>query len=248
MRKAVMAALLAIVATASAAGQLDASGEIVGLITDSQAGVIPGVRITISSGEVRREAATDGTGRFVFGALTFGTYRLDTALAGFGSKSGTITLSQATRRAHITWRLEIGCPVEDVRVVFNARDAAPRVDTIAHVRVQSDNGSVLWSVRPDCAGVLRQSYSVDILDAVLRRSEKDGAPTTPEIYQWPRELPLTPGGEYLAVFWPGWLAADGLVFPVVAGRVTAPTEKDLDGIPVEDALKILESWSRGRPR
>lgn len=248
MHRAVLSTLLAIVATASAAGQIDVSGEIVGLITDSQAGVIPGVRITISSGDVRREAITDVTGRFVFRALKLGTYRLETELAGFGSKSGTITLSQATRRARIAWRLEIGCLVEDVRVVFNARDAAARADAIAHVRVQSDNGSELWSVRPDCSGVLRRSYSVEILNAVVRRSEKDGAPTTPEIFQWPRELPLKPGGEYLAIFWPGWLAADGLVFPVVAGRVNAPTEKDVDGIPVGDALKILEEWSRGRPR
>lgn len=248
MQRTVVAALLAIVATASAAGQMDASGEIAGHITDSQAGVIPGVRISISGDGVRREAITDRTGRFEFRMLKLGTYRLEAELAGFGSKSGTITLSQATRRAQIAWRLEVGCLVEAVRVVFTARDAAPRVDAIAHFRVESDNGSVLWSVRPDCAGVVRQSYSIAILNAVVRRSEKDGAPTTPQISQWSREVPLKSGGEYVGLFWPEWLAADGLVFPVVAGRVAAPTETAINGMRVEDALKILEQWSRVRLR
>src|SRR5687768_9701331 len=139
MRKAGWALLLTIVVTATALGQTTAEGEIAGRITDSQAAALPGVRITVKSSDEQREAITDSDGRFVLGMLKLGTYRVAADLAGFVSESGTITLSPTTRRAHLAWSLNVGCIEEDIRVILSAREAAPLVAAIVHIRVKSDN-------------------------------------------------------------------------------------------------------------
>lgn len=248
MQRTVLAVLLVVVATASAVGQTDANGEIAGRIVDSQAGALPGVRITISSTDVRREAVTDHDGRFVVGMLKLGTYRLEAELAGFASKSGTITLSPATRRAYVAWPLDIGCISDDVRVVLSAREAAPMVDAIVHVRVRSDNGSLLWSTRPECAGSVVESYAVEVLNEVVRRSGRNDGRTALQLFLPPRDARLKPGGEYLALLWPGGHTGDGLVLPIVSGRVTSTVGDPLGGMRVAEALETLAQWSRERRR
>jgi hypothetical protein len=246
MQNTLWAVLLVIVSTASTVGQTAADGEIAGRITDSQAAALPGVRIAISSSDERREAITDNDGRFVLGMLKLGTYRVAAELAGFVSTSGTITLSPTTRRAQIAWPLEVGCIEEDIRVILDAREAAPLVDAIVHVRVTSDTGPLLWSWRPECAGSVVQSYTVEVLNAVVRPSGKDDRHTTLQILMSRHEVRLTPGGEYLALLWPSWRAADGLVFPIVSGRISSPAGEVLSGMRVEEALEALGKWSRER--
>ena len=248
MRKAGLVVLLTVVVTATALGQTTTEGEIAGSITDSQAAALPGVRITISSSDERREAITDSHGQFVLRMLKLGTYRVAADLAGFVSESGTITLSATTRRAHIAWSLKVGCISEDIRVIFNAREAAPMVAAIVHIRVKSDNGPLLWSARPECAGSVVQSYTVEALRAVSRRSGMDDGRATQQMLLALRESRLKPGGEYLALLWPGWRAGDGLVFPIEAGRVSSPTGDVLSGMRVEEALDALGQWSRKSPR
>jgi hypothetical protein len=235
---------LVIVATTSPVGQTLADGEIAGRITDSQAAALPGVRIAVNSSDERREAITDNDAWFVVGMLKLGTYRVAAELAGFESKSGTITLSSTTRRAHITWPLEVGCIEEDIRVILGAREAAPMVDAIIHVRVTSDSGPLLLSRHPECAGSVVQSYTVEVLNAVVRRSGKNDRRTTLQILLSPHEVRLKPGGEYLALLWPGWRAGDGLVFPIVSGRISSRAGEVLSGMRVEEALEALGGWSR----
>ena len=248
MRKGGLAVLLTVVVMATALGQTTAEGEIAGSITDSQAAALPGVRITISSSDERREAITDSDGRFVVGMLKLGTYRVVANLAGFISESGTITLSATTRRAHIAWSLKVGCISEDIRVILSAREAAPKVAAIAHIRVKSDDGPLLWSARPECAGSVVQSYTVEVLGAVSRGSGKDNGRATQQMLLELRESRLQPGGEYLALFWPGWRAADRLVFPIEAGRISSSAGDALSGMRVEEALRTLGEWSRQQPR
>src|SRR5687768_2284466 len=62
MQNAAWALLLTVVAAAPAIGQTTPEGEIGGHITDSLAAPLTGVRITISSGDERRETTTDNDG------------------------------------------------------------------------------------------------------------------------------------------------------------------------------------------
>jgi hypothetical protein len=195
MRKAGWALLLTVAVTATALGQTTTEGEIAGRISDSQAAALPGVRITIRSSDEQREAITDSDGRFVLGMVKLGTYRVAADLAGFVSESGTITLSPTTRRAHLAWSLNVGCIEEDVRVILSAREAAPMVAAIVHIRVKSDDGPLLWSARPECAGSVVQSYTVEVLGAVSRGSGKDDGRATQQMLLELRESRLQPGGD-----------------------------------------------------
>ena len=248
MRKAGLVVLLTVVVTATALGQTTTEGEIAGSITDIQAAALPGVRVTITSSDERREAITDSHGQFVLRMLKLGTYRVAADLAGFVSESGTITLSATTRRAHIAWSLKVGCISEDIRVILSARETAPMVAAIVHIRVRSINGPLLWSSRPECAGSVVQSYTVDVLRAVARRSGMDDGRATQQMLLALRETRLKPGVEYLALLWPDWRAGDGLVFPIEAGRVSSPAGDVLSGMRVEEALDALGQWSRQPPR
>jgi hypothetical protein len=87
-------------------------GEIAGRMADEQRSPLPGVRIRITNGDQSREAVTDADGRFLFGSLTMGTYRVVAELAGFKTASGEITMSPSTPRAFVAWSLEAGCLVE----------------------------------------------------------------------------------------------------------------------------------------
>ena len=161
MRKAGLVVLLTVVVTATALGQTTTEGEIAGSITDIQAAALPGVRVTITSSDERREAITDSHGQFVLRMLKLGTYRVAADLAGFVSESGTITLSATTRRAHIAWSLKVGCISEDIRVILSARETAPMVAALVHIRVRSigvtRDSSEAWRgvLGPALAGLAR---------------------------------------------------------------------------------------------
>jgi hypothetical protein len=235
-------------ATAALVGQTTAAGEIAGRISTRQAAPLPGVRVTISSGDEKREAITDSDGRFVVGLVKLGTYRVAAELAGFVPASGAITLSPTRRRAYIVWPLEVGCIEEDVRVILGAREAAPLVDGIVHIRVKSDDGSLLWSRGPECAGSVVQSYTVEVLNAVAGRTGVAFGRGTLQIFASPRDAPLKTGEEYLALLWTGLRAEGGLVFPIVSGRISSLAGDVLRGMRVEEALDTLRKWSGPQQR
>jgi hypothetical protein len=69
-----------------------------------------------------------------------------------------------------------------------------------------DTGQKLFSSRPECAGSPMQTYAVEVLNEVVRQRQDDKR-TTLQILMPLQAVRLTPGEEYLAIFWPGWLAA-----------------------------------------
>ena len=73
---------MAAVLLTAAQGQ---SGSIAGTIADRTGGVLPGATVTLSGGELRRTAVSDGGGRFVFENVPAGTYRLTAKLPGFAT-------------------------------------------------------------------------------------------------------------------------------------------------------------------
>jgi len=220
-------------------------GEIAGRITDIQGMVLSGARITVSGSDEAQEAITDASGHFVVGALKLGTYRVVAALPGFISASSSLTLSPRTRRAQIEWPLELGCLVEVQRVLLGLREEARMAETIVHLRVTSDRGSVLLSTRPGCDGSVMQAYSVDVLKAVPVRVVKKDALT--EIRMSAEDRGLTVGGEYLALLGPDGAADEWSILPIASGRLTAAA-RELRGMRVEDALETLRTWSRQRRR
>ena len=113
----VLAVLLAVAAAGSVAAQTD-TGEVSGVVRDSQGGVLPGVTIVaehLESG-TRVERVTDGAGRYFLASLRTGTYTITAELPGFRRtiRSGVaLRLGQAIA---IDFELETGGVSEEVVV------------------------------------------------------------------------------------------------------------------------------------
>jgi hypothetical protein len=238
--------ILLIVAMARTLAQVPAAGEISGRIADVTGDALPGARVTITSGDERREAVTDAEGRFALPSLRLGTYTVVVELPGFRTVSGTITLSSTVRRAHVGWRLEVGCLAESSHVTLAPRDAAPLADAIAHVQVASDDGPVLWTNHPECPGTVVRFYTAEILKEVVLRSSSGDRGTTLRIVQRTYQDRLQVGAEYVALRWPGGGAA--LVVPIVSRRISSGVAELPTGMAVDDALELLGQWSREQPR
>jgi hypothetical protein len=233
--RTVVAFVLLVVATAVLRGQDVVLAEIAGRITDAEGGVIPGVRVLITGDRLRREVVTDNHGRFVVRELALGTYRVEATLSGFLPRAASITLSSTTPRAQISWSMEIGCLVEAVRVSFTPQAAAPLVESIVHIRVEADQKLVSWSWHPECT-VLMQSYRAVVLNEKPQRAL--------ELFLRPDDDRLQPGQEYLAFIWPESRTGDGLVYPVVSGRVATSAPAPLGGMRVDDALALIKTWAK----
>jgi len=239
--------LLAVVLGVASARAQTADGEITGRINDKSGAPLPGVRITITNGDQAKKAITDEDGRFGFRSLTMGTYRVAVELAEFTSISGDVALSSSMPRAWLGWSLAIGCfQTPPLRVSLTARQGAPLVDQILYVQVISADGAVLMSDRPECAGRVMLRYSVQVLgDAPARGRTSRGRI---QIFMSANDVRLETGHQYVALLWPNGQATDDLVLPVVSGRIASPSERELNGLRVDDALKVLGKWSKERQR
>ena len=244
-RRILFALFLIIAARIPALGQADASGEIFGRVTDRSGAVLPGVRIAIAgSDNLRREGITDAHGQFQMPDLPLGTYRVQAEIAGFMPVSGSVVLSQSVPRAHLAWGLELGCISDDVIVTMSPREAAAAVDVIAHVRVTSVHGPVLFSTRPDCEGKIRQSYAATVLQATKGAASGNG--NSIQLLLRPSDRKLNAGGEFVVLVWADGLTDDGLTLLVESGRVVETVPEPLGGMPVEKALQTLSRWARER--
>jgi hypothetical protein len=233
------------------AGQSIATGAIEGQIKDAGGAALPGVRVTIRDGERISSAITNAEGRFALGSLPPATYRVAAELAGFVTRTGTITLKPETPRAVIGWPLDLGCIVADIRVFRPARDSARTADAIAHIRIASGN-EVLWSPRAECDPYPMVAYATEVLSAAGTRGNAADLPKTLEIFSAAREARLAPGLEYVVLLWreprgSHFRVDDPAIFPILEGRVVSPPGGDLNGKTVAQVIDQLRRWSRLRP-
>jgi hypothetical protein len=103
------------------------TGTILGTVTDSSGGVLPGVSITAIDVDtnVSRTAVTNERGEYLLQFLPVGTYRLEVGLQGFKRFVQSGVVIELGRAARVDPVLEVGVPTENVEV----RADAPLVDT-----------------------------------------------------------------------------------------------------------------------
>lgn len=112
------ALLVAVVLCAPAAEAQVLYGSIVGNVTDSTGGAVPGATVTIEQAEtkLKRELVTDATGAYHFTAVPTGTYTVTIAVEGFrtfGRPGVAVTLNTIAR---VDAKLEVGQLSETVSV------------------------------------------------------------------------------------------------------------------------------------
>src|SRR5258708_5352550 len=102
----------------SAAWGQEASAKIVGTITDPKAGVIAGVKVTVTNTatQVSRETATDPEGFFQVLSLPIGTYRISAEREGFRKATVDSPALQINQVLRVDIQMELGASSETVEV------------------------------------------------------------------------------------------------------------------------------------
>jgi hypothetical protein len=107
-------------------GQTD-TGTILGVVSDSSGGALPGAQVTIENQgtNLTQKVITDSSGNFTSAPLAIGAYRVTVSANGFGTK----ILSDLTLRVSDRMRLPVTLQPGEVRQTLEVRDQSPLVDT-----------------------------------------------------------------------------------------------------------------------
>src|SRR5881227_2295227 len=89
-----------------------------GTVTDAQAAVVPGVRVTLTNiaTGLSRNTVTDNSGGFVFPLLPVGSYNMSVEQTGFRKYERRNILLQANENVNVAAALEVGNVQETVTV------------------------------------------------------------------------------------------------------------------------------------
>ena len=127
----VMCLILAIFGSIPATDAQTTTGSILGEVSDSSGGKLPGVTVNARNQEngASRETVTDALGTYSFSALPPGTYTVSAALAGFGTVERKDVKLPIASQVALPFVLQIASLTETV----NVTEQAPLVDTTEHV-------------------------------------------------------------------------------------------------------------------
>src|SRR2546421_11447078 len=92
------------------------STEVLGTVTDSSGGVIPGAKVTllrVATGE-RRESVTDTSGNYSFPLIEIGDYTVAVQAPGFKVETMTGITVALQQKARVNFRLEVGTASEKI--------------------------------------------------------------------------------------------------------------------------------------
>jgi len=113
-----LAAALALCLAPGAALAQTETGKIVGSVTDTSGGVLPGATVAVRSvgTQAQRSATTDAAGNYTFAGLVPGAYEITVELSGFQTKQFKLDLTVGST-LQVSARLEVGQQTEVVTVV-----------------------------------------------------------------------------------------------------------------------------------
>src|SRR6266446_7693690 len=146
MRKLVLtmgAALLTYLCVTSVSRAQDATGRVIGVVTDPAGAVVPGARITVTNSAtgVSRETTSAGDGTYQVLLLPIGMYSVTAEARGFRkiiTEPQQLEINQALR---IDVKMEIGSTTESVTVEVQTST----VDTVSATLGQSVTGAEIQS-------------------------------------------------------------------------------------------------------
>src|SRR5262245_7861847 len=125
--RAIVLALAALLAVSTVARAQQQTGEIIGKVTDTSGGVLPGVTVTLTAPHLLQPltAITSDTGTYQFPRLPIGTYTVKFELTGFKTVVNEDILVNVGFSAQINAQLAISTVQETVTVTGES----PVVDT-----------------------------------------------------------------------------------------------------------------------
>lgn len=128
-------------------------GQIVGRVTDSAGGVVPGVSVLAEASGRRQSVTTDANGLFVLTSVPSGPLNITAEIAGFRSVRRPLVFDQRPRQVDFT--LEPSALTETVTVTAEA----PFIDMRASERSMTVSGSGFGTAPGTAGGVQSQSQA-----------------------------------------------------------------------------------------
>ncbi|HTI37408.1 MAG TPA: TonB-dependent receptor [Vicinamibacterales bacterium] len=116
MKQWLWCAMLALAFAPAARAQESTTGTIAGQVTDEQGLALPGVTVTVESGQGAKTFTTDDQGRFTAPFLTPGVYTVRTELQGFKPAEQRNIEVRLGQTAPINFRMSVGGVTETVEV------------------------------------------------------------------------------------------------------------------------------------
>lgn len=186
------------------------TGQIEGVITDTEGNPLPGVTVSITSEAYARSTTTDAKGIYRFAALPPATYSVSATLTGFKKTTETrVTVAlEQTRKIDLT--MEVGAVEEEVTVIgispvvdltssrLSTNVSKEFFDALPKGRTYQDMIQLAPSVQSDPWGAAISgstgAENIYIIDGVNTTDVEDGLVGTNLTYEFIEEVQVKTGG------------------------------------------------------
>ncbi len=127
-----LAALALLALSLSAFGQESTvKGNLAGVVTDPSGALVPDAKVILSGPTGNADAATDGSGRFIFSTLTPGMYSVKIEKSGFkGAEIKSVEVLTG-KTAQLTVKLETGVTTTTIEVTADATTVDPTSNAVS---------------------------------------------------------------------------------------------------------------------
>ena len=121
------------------------TGVVTGVVTDAGGGALPGVQVTLEGERGGQVAMTDENGKFVFGLVAPGSYKLTASLEGFGSKDQAVDVTAGSRA---DFELELALSTAEQITVISEAPLVDKYNVTAGAVMQGETaGEISATVR-----------------------------------------------------------------------------------------------------
>jgi len=229
-----------------AASQPRPGGHVTGRVIDGSGGVLPGVTVTVRATNLRRQAATDASGRFDVADVPAGSYVVTAELSGFETAVRQVLLLTSGSTVDVTLTVSMEFCNRDFVVDRGFRETIIESDAILLARITSV--ALTRGVKSGCSADA-VTYTATVLEGMKARAE-DGELSTIRWVQDEDSVGPKSGEEYVVFLsWDAahsrYSAAEGLyVFSVRAGQVEWNRD-DVPGVRNGDPVAHLTDAIRG---
>jgi len=186
------------------------TGQIEGVVYDTEGTPLPGVTVTVTSPSVTRSMATEMNGTFRFPALPPGTYSVSAILAGFKKRTETNIVLGLEQTRKVEFTLEVGQPEEEITVIgispvvdltssrLTTNVSKEFFDALPKGRSYQDMVQLAPSVQSDPWGSAMSgatgAENLYIIDGINTTDVEDGLAGTNLTYEFIEEVQVKTGG------------------------------------------------------
>jgi len=152
------------------------TGVISGVVTDASGSALPGVQVTLEGDRAAQVAVTGDNGKFVFGLVVPGNYKLTAALEGFGSQEQAVNVTAGSRS---DFALKLGLATAEQITVTSEAPLVDKYNVTAGAVMQGETAGEIGATVRSFYGALQVlpgvTNDVESMDLSQSRPSINGA-------------------------------------------------------------------------